>query len=42
VYFASKTAISASSIAIAASAMSRALSGTVRPDAAATERATGQ
>ena len=42
VYLASKTAVSASSIAIAATASSRALSVTSRPGALATERATGQ
>src|SRR5262249_30875959 len=42
VYFASNTAMSASSIAIAASARSRALSVTSRPGVLATERATGQ
>src|SRR5262245_671308 len=42
VYLASNTASSASSIAIAAVARSRALSVTSRPGAAATERATGQ
>src|SRR5512134_46597 len=41
-YFASKTAISASSMAIAAKAKKRALSVTSRPGAFATERATGQ
>jgi hypothetical protein len=42
VYLASKTAISASSMAIAASANRRALSVTPRPGAPATERAIGQ
>src|SRR4030095_3629820 len=42
VYLASKTAISASSMAIAAIARSRALSVASRPGMAATERATGQ
>ena len=41
-YLASKTAISPSSMAIAATAIRRALSATVRPGAFATERATGQ
>jgi hypothetical protein len=42
VYLASKTAMSASSMAIAATASSRALSVTSRPGAATTEGATGQ
>ena len=42
VYLASNTAISASSMAIAASASRRALSLGSRPGTAATERATGQ
>ena len=42
VYLASKTAMSASSMAMAATAKKRALSVTSRPGAAATERAIGQ
>src|SRR5262249_18422797 len=42
VYLASKTAVSASSMAIAAIASSRAFAVTSRPGATATERATGQ
>jgi hypothetical protein len=42
VYFASNTAISASSMAMAATANRRALSLGSRPGAVATERATGQ
>src|SRR5438552_11248005 len=42
VYLASKTAVSASSMAIAAIASSRAFAVASRPGAAATERATGQ
>ena len=42
VYLASNTAISPSSMAIAASANRRALAVTSRPGMAATERATGQ